>query len=185
MSIRTSSGTRLTYADLCLIPEDGRRHEIIDGEHVVSPAPYSAHQWLVTALAGELRAQITLKRHGKVYVAPIDVELSENDIVEPDVVVVLKRNLSIVTPVRIIGVPDLIAEVLSESTSKLDRAKKKRLYRQASVPEYWIVDGTKRVAEQYMLRGREYELTGRHQKEISFLGLRGVRVDLEQVWETW
>lgn len=138
MTVQTS--TKWTYEDYALLPEDGRRHEIVDGEHYVNPAPNMKHQVVVLNLATELRSFVRAQRLGYVFVSPIDVVLSSNDIVQPDVVFVRKDRKSILTRANIQGGPDLVVEVLSESNRRYDEMIKRKRYESFGVAEYWIVD---------------------------------------------
>lgn len=182
MTTDSRSRTKLTYADYRLFPDDGRRHEIIDGEHLVNPAPSPYHQLVSTRLLVELVDQVVRPKLGQVYPAPIDVQLSEHDVVQPDLVVVLEAHGTIVTPTKIKGAPDLVVEILSPSTAQVDRTQKLHLYEQAGVPEYWIVDPEEHVVEQYVLHGSTYTLAGRSDRELVWRGLSDVRVDLTKVW---
>ena len=116
MSIVQDSRIKLTYEDYVRIPEDGKRHEIIDGDHYVTPRPFVYHQTVSGRLFVQLFRQVEERELGRVLCAPMDVLLSEVDIVQPDIVVVLKRNASIITKKNIQGSPDLLIEILSPST---------------------------------------------------------------------
>lgn len=129
-----------TYEDYLLLPEDGKRHEIIEGEHSVSPAPNRKHQRVVTRLASDLDRWARDQRFGEVYVAPFDVVFSELDIVQPDVLFFSRTNLGVLTEANAQGAPDLVVEVLSESTRKRDLTIKRKLYARYGVREYWVVD---------------------------------------------
>lgn len=87
---------KLTYDDYALIPSDGQRHEILDGVHVMSPAPRTKHQRLVGDLFFHIRAHVREQGLGEVFVAPFDVVLSEHDTIQPDVVFVADARLGIV-----------------------------------------------------------------------------------------
>jgi Uma2 family endonuclease len=174
--------SKLTYAEYERIPEDGKRHEILDGEHHVNPAPGTYHQTVSRRIQFQLYEQIELTGRGQVFNAPIDVELSRHDIVQPDLAVVLEERRAIITPTRIEGAPDLIVEILSPSTSQIDRVLKKELYRRAGVPEYWVVDPEGRTVEQYSRVGERYELAGTHASAIASLHVPRARVDLVKVW---
>lgn len=76
---------------------------------------------------------------GKVIDAPVDLQLSDHDIVQPDLVVVTRQRKHILTPTKIKGVPDLVVEILSPSNSDHDLMTKRKLYEQVGIPEYWIV----------------------------------------------
>ncbi len=133
--------TRLTYDDFLLFPDDGKRHEIIDGEHYVTPSPNRRHQQLV----GRLHARIAwhLETHssaGEVYLAPFDVVLSFHDVVEPDLLFVAADQKDILTDKNVQGPPALVIEVLSKSTRKRDAQTKRRLFERTGVREYWLVD---------------------------------------------
>lgn len=182
MAITVNSKRKLTYAEYCQIPEDGRRHEIIDGDHCASPAPYTYHQTLSRRIQFQLYRLIEEKGLGQVFDAPTDLELSEVDIVQPDLIVILEANRRIVTPKKVKGVPDLVVEILSESTSPRDRGIKLELYRRSRVPEYWIVDPDEHILEQYVLEGEAYRCVARHSAAVTFGGLEGVQVDLTTVW---
>ena len=131
---------RLTYDDYVLIPEDGNRHEIIDGEHYVSPAPTLKHQDVSLQLTLALGNFIQAHRLGKLYVAPADVVLSFYDIVQPDLVFISKERLHILTRKNIQGGPDLAIEILSDSTRRVDEGIKHSTYERFGVKEYWLVD---------------------------------------------
>ncbi len=131
---------KLTYEDYALIPDDGRRHEILDGDHVMSPAPKTKHQRLVLRLALSLEAFVDEHGLGEVFVAPFDVLLSDHDIVQPDLVFVSDGRLGIVDEDNCKGAPDLVVEVLSSSTRRRDLIEKRRAYERFGVAEYWVVD---------------------------------------------
>ena len=104
---------KLTYDDYLLFPSDGMRHEIIHGRHYMNPAPNPRHQTVSRHIQFQLYQQIELTDAGQVFDAPIDLQLSDTDVVQPDIVVVLKSNL-IITPTRLKGVPDLVIEQAGE-----------------------------------------------------------------------
>jgi Uma2 family endonuclease len=133
--------TRLTYDDFMLFPDDGKRHEIIDGEHYVTPSPNLRHQQLVGRL--HLEIALYLRAHprvGEVFLSPLDVVLSHYDVVEPDLLFVAGDQPSIMTEKNIQGPPALVVEVLSKSTRKRDAQTKRRLFERTGVREYWLVD---------------------------------------------
>jgi Uma2 family endonuclease len=140
MAVRDTARRKLTYEDYAQIPDDGLRHEIIDGEHYVSPAPNANHQ----GLSGNLYVLLTLfvrkNRLGRLYYAPFDVVLSPNDIVQPDILFISKARLAILTEANVQGAPDLVIEILSPSTRHLDETRKRKRYDQLGVQEYWIFD---------------------------------------------
>lgn len=129
---------RLGYEDYERIPPDGKRHEILDGELYVTPAPTPLHQRLSKRLQRRLEDYFEARGIGEVFDAPIDLVLSKHDIVQPDLLVVMDP--SQVTHRAIEGVPLLVVEVLSPSTRALDRSVKMRRYAELGIRHYWILD---------------------------------------------
>jgi len=146
LPVATSDG--YTYRDYLTWP-DGERWEIIGGEAFsMTPSPSFSHQWVV----GRLHALLVdaLRGHACVpCVSPLDVVLSEANVVQPDVLVVCDR--AKITPRGIVGAPDLVVEVLSASTALRDRRDKRELYQRFGVREYLLVDAEARVVEQFVL----------------------------------
>ncbi len=141
MPTAARADSRLTYDDFLLFPDDGRRHEIIDGEHYVTPSPNLRHQRLVGRLF--LSIGNYLAAHpgaGQLFLAPLDVVLSYHDVVEPDLLFVAGDQSAIMTEKNIQGPPALVIEVISKSTRKKDAQTKRRLFERTGVREYWLVD---------------------------------------------
>jgi Uma2 family endonuclease len=135
------TGVKLTYDDFVLFPDDGMRHELIDGEHYVTPSPNRKHQ----KVSGNLHLLLGtwLEEHpiGQVYYAPFDVVFSEFDVVEPDLLYMSNERASkVLTHANVQGAPEIVIEIGSPGTRKRDETIKRRLYERAGVTEYWIVD---------------------------------------------
>src|SRR4051812_2307012 len=124
----TAEPIRLTYEDFCALPEDGRRYEILDGDLYVSPAPIPLHQRLIFKLAIALHKHVDQNLLGEIFISPLDVLLSEHDIVEPDLIFIAKNSKAIVTDKNIQGPPDLLVEVLSPSNAIRDTRDKRNIY---------------------------------------------------------
>lgn len=140
MAIRDTVRRKLTYEDYVLFPEDGQRHEIIDGEHYVSPAPTWKHQRVSMRLSVRIGGFVEEHSLGEAFAAPIDVLLSRHDVVQPDLLFISNERMGILKDKNIQGAPDLVVEILSESTRKLDERLKLARYELLGVSEYWIVD---------------------------------------------
>ena len=140
MEAAYTSTTKLTYADLCQMPEDGLRHELIDGVHSVSPSASARHQQVVVETLFRIRDYLETHPVGHVYVAPLDVVLSEHNVVEPDVFFLTTEQAASQTGIHVHGAPALAIEVLSPGSRKMDRDEKRRVYDRFGVQEYWIVD---------------------------------------------
>jgi Uma2 family endonuclease len=136
-----TSDVKLTYDDFVHFPDDGKRHELIDGAHVVTAAPNTKHQRVSMNLSGLLWGFVRERELGEVFAAPFDVLLSDRDVVEPDLVYVSKdRRADILTAANARGAPDLVVEIGSPSTRTRDETIKRRLYERYGVVEYWVVD---------------------------------------------
>jgi Uma2 family endonuclease len=132
---------RLTYQDFLLLPADGRRHEIIDGKHLVTPSPNRRHQVLVGRLYFEIER--FLREHhgtGSMFVAPFDVVLTRWDVVAPDLLFVADDQADIVTDSNVQGAPALVIEIVSPATRRTDEHDKRKLFDRCGVREYWLVD---------------------------------------------
>jgi Uma2 family endonuclease len=150
--------TKLTYADYMLFPDDGLRHEIIGGEHYVSPSPVPRHQRISLNLAHLIQTFLDAHPIGELFYAPIDVLLSEIDIVVPDLVFVSTSRSQIVTSKNLQGAPDLVVEILSPGTRSRDQRLKRDLYERAGAQEYWLVDPERDVVEVYRRAAETFAL---------------------------
>lgn len=158
-----------TYRDLASMPEDGKRHELIDGDLFVTPAPSTYHQSISRHLQHELMTQLEDAGLALVFDAPVDVVLDEINVVEPDLVIVASERRSIITERAIEGVPDIVVEILSPSTKERDRHWKFRLYQRFLVPEYWIVDPDLGSLEAHALGEGGYGLRGRYNPQSALV----------------
>lgn len=132
---------KLSWDDYVLFPEDGKRHELIDGEHFVTPTPVQKHQVIVLNVAAAIRLHLKNHPEGFVYIAPFDVILSDFDVVEPDVLYVSRARAQVIERAPWVkGAPSLVVEVGSPSTRRRDETTKRQLYERYGVDEYWIVD---------------------------------------------
>ena len=145
---------KLTYEDYVLIPEDGQRHEIIDGEHYVSPAPSLPHQDLVVELTLRVGGFVKAHRLGRFLIAPADVLLSVHDIVQPDLFFISNERAAIAQEKNVQGAPDLVIEILSKSTLRLDKGPKLKAYERCGVQEYWMFDRFQRGVLPWKRSGR-------------------------------
>ena len=172
---------RWTYADYCRIPADRNRHEIIDGKHFVNPAPSPYHQTVSRRLQYELMRLVEKTGLAEVFNAPIDVHLGPGSLVQPDLVVVRPRSRCIIGDKKLTGVPDLLIEILSPSSSSYDRRTKRDRYERAGVHEFWLVDPEAHLVEQLILRGGTYAAPIACTARIRPRIFRGIEIDLRQV----
>jgi Uma2 family endonuclease len=142
------SSTRLyTVDDVRAMPDDGNRYETIAGELFVTPAPSPRHQTVLARLHLILGVYVEHHRLGQLWFAPLDVVLGPMTLVEPDMLFVRRDRGGIVTARDVAGAPDLVAEVLSPGTARTDRGRKRALYQEEAISEYWVVDAERRQIE--------------------------------------
>lgn len=134
------TSTKWTYEDLLLLPEDGLRHEIIDGEHYPNASPIPRHQRVSYRLVLTIGNYLEEHPLGELFFAPLDIVFSRHDVVEPDLLYISNERREIITRKNIQGSPDLLIEILSASSRKYDEVTKRALYERTGVDEYWIVD---------------------------------------------
>jgi len=137
------SSTKILADDFLLIPEDGRRHELIDGNHYLHASPDTKHQRISMRLIVTIGTYLREHPLGQLYFALLDVVLSPHDVVEPDLIYIGNERREIITEKNIQGSPDLIIEIVSDSTRHYDQVIKHALYERASVGEYWLVDSVR------------------------------------------
>ena len=153
------SGVKLTYDDFLLFPDDGQRHELIDGEHYVTAVPVRRHQKIVMNIGFLIRLYLEGHPIGEMYSVPMDDILSNVDVVEPDVQYISHQRLAQLEPSDWIkGAPNLVVEVASPSTRKRDATIKRNLYERYGVDEYWIVDPVDDTIQVYRLVHGRYWL---------------------------
>ena len=148
-----------TYDDYAAISEDGQ-YEVVDGVLYMSPSPNVDHQEIIGEIFAHLRSFARTTGLGKVFIAPLDVELSYNNVVQPDVFVLLNEHLDRVTHSRVLGSPDLVVEVASPGTVRHDLREKQDAYARAGVPEYWIVNPDAQTVELLVLKNSFYRSLG-------------------------
>jgi Uma2 family endonuclease len=146
----------LTYDDLESMPDDHLRRELIDGELFVTPSPARRHQRVVVRIASALLAWVD-EQGGEVLPAPADVYFAHDTVVEPDVVFLGPERAGALADERYVDVvPDLVVEVSSPTTRRLDLIQKRGLYERVGVPEYWFVDLDADQVDVHRLREGRY-----------------------------
>lgn len=130
----------VTFAEYRALPDDGPRYELIRGELIEMPAPKATHQRVAFRLAIALQEHVEARGLGEVFIAPFDVRLSGYSGVQPDILFIRAENIARVGEDYVDGPPDLIVEVLSPSNRRVDLVRKRMLYADYGVPEYWTVD---------------------------------------------
>src|SRR5436305_12018508 len=110
--VATSSTKKLTYEDYLLLPDDGHRYEIIDGELFVTPSPNEKHQTAAYNLVLLIGNYLAKHKMGRLLFAPFDVVFSDYDVVQPDLLFIRRERKGILTKKNVQGAPDLAIEIL-------------------------------------------------------------------------
>ena len=158
---------QLTYDDYALI-DDEKRYELVSGKlELMSPAPSTIHQLISSEVFKQL--SLTCETDFLIFFAPIDVILSPKDVRQPDIVLVSRNRMEVISQRGIEGPPDLVIEVISPSSVKRDKIDKLATYAQFDIPEYWMVDPRMETLEQYILKNDRYELVNLFQDDETIL----------------
>ncbi|MFN7064760.1 MAG: Uma2 family endonuclease [Aquificaceae bacterium] len=176
-------GVLFTYEDYLRLEED-KRYEVLEGELLEMPAPTTTHQKIIWRLSYFFMLYQKEKGLGDFYLSPIDVILSEDVVVQPDIVFIFKERLDIVKERGIFGSPDLVVEVVSPSTFKKDTEDKRRIYGKFGIKEYWLIFPEEKGIEVLELKEGVYNVfsfafeKGRVYSKV----LKDLLVDLEEVF---
>jgi len=174
---------KFTYEDYLHFPKD-KRYEIIDGEVSMVPAPVPYHQRVLGNLYLRLSEFVEKEGIGEVYLAPLDIVLSEIDVVQPDIMFISKERLNIITEKNIHGAPDLVVEIISPSSEYRDRVIKRKLYSKYEVKEYWLANLEKKEIEAMSLKESGLEIVGIYKKTdiLESLILKGIKIKLDEIF---
>lgn len=186
-NVSKPAGMKLTYDEFVLFPDDGKRHELIDGEHYVTPSPNLRHQRISGNLHLMMASWLELHPVGKVFYAPLDIVLSNYDVVEPDLIYFSnERATDIALPQHLRGAPELLVEIGSRGTRKRDETIKRQLYERAGVSEYWFVDPEIDVVRVYLRDGERFarpvELSREASDELATALLPGLVLPLARIF---
>lgn len=175
---------RFTYQDYLYMPGE-KRYEIIEGERHMVPSPNRRHQEIIRELGYILYRFVKEHDLGKVYLAPFDVLLSDEDIVQPDIIFISKGREGIITERNIEGPPDLVIEIISESSKEIDRTIKRKLYARYGISVYWIVDPETRSIEVLSLGKDGYETLMSLEGDALLTSptFAGLKIPLKEIFE--
>ena len=178
---------KLTYDDYLQFPDDGKRHELIDGEHYVTPSPNLRHQKISGRLYLLIGTWLSTHPVGEVYSAPLDVLFSRFDVVEPDLLYVSnERAPELLSGQYVTGAPDLVIEIGSPGTRRRDETIKRSLYQRSNVLEYWVVDPDIDAIRVYRRSGerlaRAVELSAEAGDVLTTALLPGLEIPLSHIF---
>jgi Uma2 family endonuclease len=188
MSGMSGAGVKLAYEDFLLFPDDGQRHELIDGEHYVTASPSTRHQRISGNLHWLMRSYLEEQPVGEVLYAPYDIVFSNFDVVVPDLIYLShERAKTILTEKHASGAPELVIEIASKGTRKRDETIKRRLYDRSGVEEYWLADPKIDAIRVYRRAdagyGRAIELSREKEDVLETPLLPGLRLPLALIFK--
>ena len=137
------------------LPE-GTLCQLVNNNLVMSPAPVNAHQLILGKIFVKLSVFTEEKQCGECRVAPYDVHFSKHNIFQPDIIFIANENLNKIESKGLVGVPDLVVEILSPGTAHVDEGEKRDVYEQYGVKEYFIVDPATKTVTPLILQGKEF-----------------------------
>lgn len=174
----------LTVAEYRNLPETGPRYQLIEGDLYMAPAPNRFHQDISRNLQAILVNYLSTHPIGVLYDAPFDVYLTEFDVFQPDLLIVLNENREILTDAGAEGAPDFVVEILSPKTRQLDLVNKKRVYARMGVKELWIIDPEQEEIFVYRFDQDSNEPAAKvsGQQEISSPLLPGLSMQLPEIF---
>lgn len=144
--------TKRLASDYLSMPDDGKLHQLIEGELIQRRSETYTHQEVLGSLAFSLFDHVKQKQVGDIVaIGPLDVVLDESNVLQPDILFIDKHRTSIVRDNGIFGAPDLCIEVLSDVSRERDTVTKLAIYARCGVREYWIVDPDAKSATVYQL----------------------------------
>ena len=182
-SVRRPEQRQAALERFLALPE-GTACQLIAGELVMSPAPIPLHQYIVGHFYAKMLQFVDKSSLGQVFSSPIDVRLNERNIFQPDILFISKEKAALIGERMIEGPPDLVAEVLSPSSAYHDLRTKFRVYEQAGVQEYWIVDPERKSVEVFVNSGGKFQLRQEAEGEgaAQSVLLQGLSVDLADIF---
>jgi Uma2 family endonuclease len=184
--MQQSKAPLITRHDYQELPEGPPHYQVIEGDLVMSPSPNLFHQ----SVAGRIYLILAqfLEKHpiGFVFIAPLDVFLTELNVYQPDVVFVSNQRRSIITRDGIEGAPDLVVEVLSPGTARLDRGSKRKIYARTGVKELWLVDPEAKLIAVYQLAKDAEAPAATHDAKAVFQSslLPGLRIKASSIFKS-
>jgi Uma2 family endonuclease len=146
---------RTMYEVWELLPE-GTLCQLVNNNLVMSPSPVNAHQVVLNKINFQILCFLEVSKVGELRIAPFDVYFNKRNIFQPDIIFITNENLNKVESKGLVGVPDLVIEILSPGTAHIDMGEKRDIYEQYGVKEYFIVDPATKTVTSFVLQGKEF-----------------------------
>ncbi len=174
------------YREMEFDDDDNFQYELINGELMRKASPTLQHQRITGNIYFWMRSFVQEKQVGEVFAAPLDVVLNEFNSPQPDVFFVSNEKKYILDEEEqaVIGIPDIVVEVLSPGSIKKDRITKRKVYERCGVPEFWVIDPSYKSIEIFRLNDGTYELldfvevTG----TVKSIALEGFELGLDKIF---
>jgi Uma2 family endonuclease len=177
---------KMTARQFLELGEDppGVRLELVDGEVAVSPSPQPRHSFVICRLIVLLGRHVDDNDLGRLY-QDVDTIFGEHDVRRPDVLYFAKDRVHLIGEKAMEGPPDLCVEVISPSSTDVDRNHKFKQYEKGKVAHYWIVDPAAKTIEGYKLVARKYRPTGagKEAEVVQLAPFEGLKIDLGRIWQ--
>lgn len=183
MSVAAAEKKKYTYEDYMKLSDD-ERYELIEGELIMLPTPKTEHQRISGKISQKIGRFVEEKKCGDAFFAPCDVVLGGKDVVQPDILFVSKEREQIIEEDNIKGAPDLVVEIVSDSSAYNDFVTKKMLYSKHGVQEYWIVVPDDEAIELFERSGEKLILKRRCEKgdKLASTVLKGFEMELAEIF---
>lgn len=180
-----SPPTLITARDYQEMPEGPPHFQLVEGKLFMTPSPEFYHQSVAGNIYHLLRCHLREHPLGKVAIAPSDVQFDFVNVHQPDVYFVSNARLKIISKQGPVGAPDLVVEVLSKSTARLDKGPKLRVYARSGVKELWLVDKERKEVVVYRFAEdiSEPVATVRSRQKLTTPLLPGLKLALAEVFE--
>jgi Uma2 family endonuclease len=172
-----------TYRDYIKLNDD-KRYEVIEGRLVEMAGASFEHQDILSEIFIRMREFVKRNNLGKVIPSPFDVILSDENVVQPDIVFISKNKLHLIKQ-SLFGIPDLVVEIVSESSKKKDKIIKKKLYEKFGINEYWVVEPNDKKIIVHVINNNRYVVYSSAKEEgiIKSKVLEGFELNLKEVFE--
>ncbi len=175
---------KYTYNDYLLI-EDEKRYEVMKGELIMVPAPFTTHQRVSSKLNLIISKYVKEKKLGEVLYAPTDVIFAEDIVVQPDILFISNNRRDIIKEAAIIGSPDLVIEIVSPSSASYDTIEKREVYEKHGVKEYWLVFPQEKAVEILTIEKGIYKEFCKARKTgiVKSHIIEGLTVEIKEIFE--
>ena len=171
-----------TYEDYTNLDDD-KRYEILEGELIeMSPAPNYFHQNTSKKIFRILDLFVEKHKSGEVQYSPLDVIFDDHNTLQPDIIYISNNNKNIIKEKGIFGPPDLVIEILSESTATKDREQKFSIYEKFKVKEYWIVDPINKSVDIFSLDNDYLTLSSSSKDKITSKLFTNLKISLKDIF---